>query len=215
MTRRPPRALAAALALAAATCLTACAPLFFGGAMVGGGMVATDRRTSGIQLEDEGIELKANKRLSERLGDRGHVAIVSYNRQVLIAGEVASEADRVAAAQIVGGIENVRTTINELAVMGNSSLTSRSNDALLTTKVKSTYLDAKDVFSNAIKVYTERGTVYLMGRLTEREAERATSLASSISGVQKVVKLFEIITEAELAEVQPKPAPKSTGEPRN
>ena len=190
-------------ALLVCTALSACAPLILGGAMVGGSFMAIDRRTSGAQVEDEAIELKAVNRIRDTIGERGHVNVTSYNRSVLITGEVPSEADRTAVEQAITRIENVRSTINELAVMGSSSLTSRSSDAIITGKVKATFVDARDLQANAIKVVTERGTVYLMGRLTEREANRATDLARSVSGVQKVVRVFEIITEAELANLLP------------
>ncbi len=194
--------------LAAATLLSACAPLLVGGAVVGTSMVVTDRRTSGTQLEDQSIELKAKTRVREAVGERGHVNITSYNRTVLLTGEVAADVDKVAVEQAVAKVEGVRTVVNELAVMGSSSLASRSNDAVLTSKVKASYIDAKDVFANAIKVTTERGTVYLMGRVTEREANRASDIARGVAGVQKVVKVFEVITEAELADLQPKQAQK-------
>ena len=194
--------------LAAATLMSACAPLLVGGAVVGTSMVVTDRRTSGTQLEDQAIELKAKTRVREAVGERGHVNITSYNRTVLLTGEVAADVDKVAVEQAVAKIEGVRTVVNELAVMGSSSIASRSNDAVLTSKVKASYIDAKDVFANAIKVTTERGTVYLMGRVTEREANRASDIARGVAGVQKVVKVFEVITEAELADIQPKQASK-------
>lgn len=194
--------------LAAATLMSACAPLLVGGAVVGTSMVVTDRRTSGTQLEDQSIELKAKTRVREAVGERGHVNITSYNRTVLLTGEVAADVDKVAVEQAVAKIEGVRTVVNELAVMGSSSIASRSNDAVLTSKVKASYIDAKDVFANAIKVTTERGTVYLMGRVTEREANRASDIARGVAGVQKVVKVFEVITEAELADLQPKQAQK-------
>ncbi len=203
--RRPALLLAG---LAAAALLSACAPLLVGGAVVGTSMVVTDRRTSGTQLEDQAIELKAKTRVREAVGERGHVNITSYNRTVLLTGEVAADVDKVAVEQAVARIEGVRTVVNETAVMGSSSLASRSNDAVLTSKVKASYIDAKDVFANAIKVTTERGTVYLMGRVTEREANRATDIARGVAGVQKVVKVFEVITEAELADLQPKQAQK-------
>lgn len=203
--RRPALLLAG---LAAATLLSACAPLLVGGAVVGTSMVVTDRRTSGTQLEDQSIELKAKTRVREAVGERGHVNITSYNRTVLLTGEVAADVDKVAVEQAVAKVEGVRTVVNELAVMGSSSLASRSNDAVLTSKVKASYIDAKDVFANAIKVTTERGTVYLMGRVTEREANRASDIARGVAGVQKVVKVFEVITEAELADLQPKQAQK-------
>ena len=192
-----------AAAMLACTALSACAPLILGGAMVGGSFMAIDRRTSGAQVEDEAIELKAVNRVRDTVGERGHVNVTSYNRSVLITGEVPSEADRMAVEQAIARIENVRSTINELAVMGSSSLTSRSSDAIVTGKVKATFVDARDLQANAIKVVTEHGTVYLMGRVTEREANRATDLARSVSGVQKVVRVFEIISEAELANLLP------------
>ena len=192
--------LAAIVALAlAAPLFSGCAPLILGGAMMGTGMVVTDRRTSGAQVEDQAIELKAATRVREAIGERGHVSITSYNRLVLITGEVNTEADRTAVDDAVARVENARSTVNELAVMGASSITSRSNDAILTSKVKATFIDAKDVQANAVKVVAERGVVYLMGRLTEREATRAAALARSVSGVSKVVRVVELISEADLA----------------
>ena len=179
--------------------LGGCAPLLIGGAAVGGMMVATDRRTSGTQLEDETIEVKSRLRLNDALSDRGHVNFTSFNRAVLITGEVASEADATAVVQAVAGVENVRSTVNELAVMGNTSLTSRSNDTLITSKVKALLVEAKDLQSNAIKVVTERATVYLMGRVSEREAARAVDVARSVGGVARVVRVFEVVSEADLA----------------
>jgi osmotically-inducible protein OsmY len=184
--------------------LGACAPLVVGGAMVGGAMVAIDRRTTGAQVEDTAIESKASSRVKEMLGDRGHVSVTSYNRTVLLTGEAPTEADKAAVEQAVQRIENVRSTVNELAVMLPSSMSTRSNDSFLTGKVKATYVDAKDLQANAFKVVTERGNVYLMGRVTEREATRATDLARTVSGVQKVVRVFEVVSEAELADAQPK-----------
>ncbi|MGA0611348.1 BON domain-containing protein [Caldimonas sp. KR1-144] len=197
-------ALAAALA---ATLLGACAPVLIGGAAVGGAMMASDRRTSGAQVDDQSIELKAGRRISEAIGDRGHINVTSFNRQVLLSGEVPSEADKSAVEQAVARIENVRNVVNELAVMPNSSLGTRSNDALITSKLKATYVDSRDLFANAYKVVTERGVVYLMGRVTEREATRGANLARNVSGVQKVVTLFEIISEDELAQVRVITAP--------
>lgn len=194
--------------LAAATLMSACAPLLVGGAVVGTSMVVTDRRTSGTQLEDQAIEIKGQTRVREAVGERGHVNITSYNRNVLLTGEVAADTDKVAVEQAVAKIEGVRTVINELAVMGSSSIATRSNDLVLVSKVKASYVDAKDVFANAIKVVAERGTIYLMGRVTEREANRASDIARGVSGVQKVVKVFEVISEAELADIQPKQAQK-------
>ena len=197
-----------AAALAAATLLGACAPLLIGGAFVGGGMVATDRRTSGTQVEDQSIEIKGGKRVSDAIGDRGHVNVTSYNRLVLVTGEVPSEADKASVEQYIARIENVRSIVNELAIGAPSSIGTRSSDTLITSKVKASIVDAKDIQVAAFKVVTERGNVYLMGRVTEREANRAAEVARGVSGVLKVVKVFEVISESELAgTAQPAPLP--------
>jgi osmotically-inducible protein OsmY len=199
------------LVLTAAT-LSACVPLvplMVGGGVMGGAMVATDRRTSGAQLEDEGIELRAQSRLRENLGERVHVNVTSYNRQVLLTGEVPSAQDQQLVEQVVSRVDNVRSIVNELAMLGNSTLSQRSSDTLVTGRVKANMVDARDLYANAFKVVTERGTTYLMGRVTQREAERATDIARSASGVQKVVRLFEIISEDELQNQLPQAAPVS------
>ena len=193
-----------AAALALVMSLGACAPLMVGG-MVGGAMVASDRRTSGIQLEDEGIELRGGNRIREMLGSRVHINITSYNRQVLLTGEVPTQKDKDYANQLISQVENVRTVVNELAVAPTSSLSDRSMDALISGKVKASMVDSKDIFANAFKVVTERGTVYLMGRVTQREAQRATDLARQVSGVKKVVRVFDILTEEELQALLPPP----------
>lgn len=203
--------LVAAATLASA--LSGCAPVLltspavmFGGAGVAS-LVAVDRRTSGIQLEDEGIELRASAKIREAVVDRAHVTVVSYNRQVLITGEVPNAQDKAALSTIVSKVENVRAVVNEVAVMENASLTSRSKDALITGRVKAALVDAKDLYASAFKVVTERGTVYLMGRVTRTEAERGTEIARSTDGVVRVVRVFEIITDDELKALLPKPAP--------
>ena len=198
-----PRLAVLAVVLAASTLLGGCAVLV-GGAVVGGALSYNDRRTSGTQIEDEAIELKAASRVNTVLGERGHVNITSYNRSVLITGEVPVEADRATVEQTVAGIEQVRATTNELMVGFKSSLTTRSNDVILTSKVKAAFLDARDLQVNAIKVVTERSTVFLLGRVTEREAGRAADVARAVGGVAKVVRVFEVISEAELANLQTK-----------
>lgn len=190
--------LTAAAAAVLGSSLSACVPLVIGGAALGGAFVATDRRTSGAQLEDEGIELRANNRIGQSMSENAHVNVTSYNRQVLLTGEVPTAADQQKLQELVLKVENVRSVVNEVAVLGASSLTQRSSDTLITGKVKATLVDAKDVQSNTFKVTTERGVVYLMGRVSLREANRATDLARSISGVQKVVRVFDILTDDEL-----------------
>lgn len=190
--------------------LSACVPLvplMFGGGMAVGAMVATDRRTSGTQLEDEGIELRSGSRIREGLGDRVHVNVTSYSRQVLITGEVPNAQDKQLVEQIVSRVDNVRNIVNELAVMGNATLTQRSSDTLVTGRVKAALVDANDLSASSFKVVTERGTTYIMGRVTQREADRGTEVIRAVSGVQKVVRLLEIISEEELARSMPAPPP--------
>jgi osmotically-inducible protein OsmY len=201
-TRRGARPSALLLRLAAglllATTLAGCAPLIVGGAVIGGGLVATDRRTPGILLEDEGIERRANGVVSN-LATLGRIGITSYNRRVLLTGEVPGASEKAAVVAAVKQVENVREVIDELVVAPNSPLGSRTNDSFLGTKVKATLVDAKDLQANAYKVVADRGVVYLMGRVTEREARRGAEVARSVGGVQKVVQVFEILSEAELA----------------
>lgn len=191
------------LALVIST-LSACAPLVVGGAMVGGALMATDRRTTGTQVEDQGIELKAALRLRDALGDRAHINVTSYNRVLLLTGEIKDETDKQRAQQVASQVENVNRVVNELQPGFLSSLTSRSNDVVLKAKVKATLIDAQDLISNAFEIVVERGEVFLMGRVTEREAHRAAELVRGIPGVQKVVRVFELISEEELARLQPK-----------
>ncbi len=185
-------------AVALAGFVAGCAPVLLGGAVLGTGLVVTDRRTTGIQIEDEGIELRAAARIRQ-LATLGQVSATSYNRMVLLTGEVPGAAERTAVEQAVAKVENVRSVVNEIVVAGNSSLSSRSADSILSAKVKATLVDAKDVQAHAFKVLCERRVIYLMGRVTEREANRGAELASQVSGVEKVVKVFEIVSERDLA----------------
>jgi osmotically-inducible protein OsmY len=200
------RTLASGIAVASLALLVGCAPLLLGGAVVGGTMIVTDRRSSATQLEDQLIEVKANSRIRETVGERGRASSTSYNRLVLLTGDVVTEADKAAIEQAVSKVDNVKSVVNELVVMGSLSLGSRTNDALISTKVKASIVDTKDLYANSVKVVTERGVVYLLGRVTEREATQAANVARGVSGVQKVVRVFEILSDAELAELQPKSA---------
>ncbi len=167
----------AALAAAAlAGSLAGCALLVIGGGAVVGTLMATDRRTTGPQVEDEGIEMRTASRIRETLGDRVHVNVTSYNRQVLLTGEVPTAADGQKVEQIAQGVDNVRSVVNDLGVMPASSLTQRSRDAFISTKVRASLVDAKDLSANAFKVVTEREVVYLMGRVTQREAKRSAEI---------------------------------------
>ncbi len=186
------------LAGALSCSLAACVPVMMVGGAVGGGMAATDRRTVGMQTEDKVITLKGENIASKISGETGHINIACFNRKVLLTGEVDSEATKQAVANEIAGIENVQAVVNEIAVMAPSTIGSRSNDSLITSKVSASFLAEKNLFSHAFKTVTERGTVYLMGRVTKREGNHAAQVAASVSGVQQVVKVFEYITEEEL-----------------
>ncbi len=190
--------------VAGASLLSGCAPLVVGGAVMTG-LVAVDRRTSGTQLEDEAIELKVANAVNKELGERVHLNVTSYNRRVLLSGEVRSEADRSRASVLAQSQENVKEVINDLAIGAPSSLSQRTKDAVTTGQVKAAFVDAKDLQANAVKVVTERGIVYLMGRVTTREAQRATDIARGVSGVAKVVRVFEDISEEELKRLSQPP----------
>ncbi len=190
--------------LLGASLLSGCAPLVVGGAVVTG-MVAVDRRTSGTQLEDQAIELKVAAAVSKELGDRVNLNVTSYNRRVLLTGEVRNEADRSRATLLAQSQENVREVINDLAIGPPSSLSQRTKDSVTTGQVKAAFVDAKDLQASAVKVVTERGIVYLMGRVTTREAQRATDIARGIRGVVKVVRVFEDISEEELKRLSQPP----------
>ena len=203
-------ALLAAAALGAG--VAGCVPLVIGGAAIGG-MMAVDRRTAGTQVEDEGIELRAASRIRE-LATLGQVSVTSYNRMVLLTGELPGAPERAAVEAAVAKVENVRAVVNETVIAPNSAFSSRTADSGLASKVKLTLVDAKDVQANAFKVVCERRVIYLMGRVTEREANRGAELASQVSGVEKVVKVFEIINEKDLsAPSTSTPAPITTATP--
>ena len=170
-----------------------CAPLLVGGAAAGGAMVAQDRRTVGTITEDEGIELKASGRIGERFKDGVHVNVTSYNRMVLLTGEVPDAAARTEAERIAWAVQNVRGVHNELAVAGVSSYTVRSNDSVITSKVKGRLLDSQKLNPIHVKVVTENSIVYLLGLVTKEEANDATEIARTTSGVQKVVRVFEFL----------------------
>ncbi len=167
-------------------------------------MVASDRRSAGIQVEDETIEQRSATAIRENFGSKEHINITSYNRQVLITGEVTTDTVRRQVESLIGRVENVRAVVNELAIGPASSFSDRSSDAVLVAKVKASMVDTEDVFANVYKVVGERGTIYLMGRVTQREAKRATDVVRGVSGVKRVVRVFEYITEDDLRAMQPK-----------
>lgn len=185
-------ALAATAALV--TALSGCVPLVVGAGAVGAGMVATDRRSSGAQLDDTTIEVRGAARIRDIANDNMNVTVVSFNRQVLLTGTVGSEADRKRAEEVVSKVDNVRTVFNEVTVGHGSNITDRSNDTFVTSKVKASLLDQNDIFGNNFKVTTERGVVYLMGIATRQETDRATEITRGVDGVRKVVRLVEVVS---------------------
>lgn len=189
------------LASGVAGCAT---PIVLGGAALGG-MMIIDRRTVGTQVDDETIELRSVNRVHGAYGDKVHINVTSYNRQVLLTGEVPSAEVREGIEKIVAGVENVRSVVNDLAVMPNTSIGQRSNDTFITGKVRASLVDAKDLSASSFKVVTERNVVYLMGLVTQREAARATAIARGVMGVSKVVRVFEYLTDDDLVRMNASP----------
>lgn len=200
---RAARAVVLCAAIAGAALLSGCAYLFGGAAALG--LSSTDRRTVGAQLDDARIEGVGQQRLRENLGERARIDVTSYNRLVLLTGEAQTEQDRQLIEQIMARVENVRIINNEVAVMDLATLQQRSTDTLIASRVKANLIDAKDLISSAYKITVSRGVVYLLGRVTAREADRATDVVRRTPGVVKVVRLFELISEEEYHELQPRP----------
>ena len=193
------------LALTAAALVTGslvgCVPLVVGGAAAGAGMVATDRRSSGVQVDDQSIELRGASRIRDIANDNMNVTVVSFNRQVLLVGTVGSDADKRRAEEVVRGVANVRNVVNEIVVGPALGFPERSNDTYITGKVKASLLDTNDLFANSFKVITEGGVVYLMGIATRTETDRASNITRGVDGVRKVVRVVDIVTDAELAAI--------------
>ncbi|MDY0963219.1 MULTISPECIES: BON domain-containing protein [Massilia] len=206
-TRRPMAVLLTKVVMGAAlaTSLSGCFGLIVG-AGVAGAVSTVDRRTLGAQTEDKSITVKAELEMRKVTNGAGNINVTSFNRRVLLTGEVRDEAMKQAAEREVRAIANVVSVINELQVSGSSSYTSRSNDALITTKVKTSLVDMKTVSAISFKVTTERGVVYLMGLVTPREGNIAADVAKGVSGVTRVVKIFEYISEEDARVRQNSPA---------
>ncbi|HTY04003.1 MAG TPA: BON domain-containing protein [Rhodocyclaceae bacterium] len=176
--------------------LAGCFPVAVVGVSAGALMVA-DRRMSEAYLADEAIEMRATSRINEMFGTATHVNVTSYNRMVLLSGEVLSQDAKAQVEKIVSGVPNVRSISNELIVAQASTLGGRSNDAFITSKVKARFVDYHTFSPNHVKVVTEWGTVFLLGLVTQKEADSAVDITRTTSGVQKVVRLFEIIPQDE------------------
>ena len=216
MTRTPLRSTLVLFAIAAATALplAGCFPIMAGGAAVTAS-VASDRRTSGAMVDDEAIEWKVGDKIAQRLGDRVHINVTSYNRIVLLTGEAPRETDKALAEQLARETDNVRDVVNEIQIANPTSLGSRASDSSITAQVKARFVNqSQGAFApNHVKVVTENGVVYLMGLVTRREADAATQIARTTSGVRKVVRVFEYIPEEEARRLdrqgaEPKDTPK-------
>lgn len=192
-------ALILATILGTSTTLSGCIPLLIGASMAGATVVATDRRTTGMQVEDERIEQVFAQQARAYLKNDVRVSATSYNRVVLLTGEVRSAQEKALATQLASGVQNVRTVVNELEVVPMiSSIGQRSQDTMITSQVKSSLVAASDVTAQAVKVVTEMNIVYLMGLVTPTEARRAAEIARGINGVRKVVRVFEGISDDDL-----------------
>ena len=206
------RAFAVLAALLPALWLSGCAPVLVGAGAAGALSMSEDRRSSGAQLDDQSIEWRAASRIGDRFGSKAHVNVTSYNRSVLITGEVPDERTRGEVDSLVRGVPSVQGTTNELVVAEPTSLGSRTTDSFITSKIKTRFLDAGKFNALHVKVVTEAGVVYLLGTVTEKEADDAVEIARTTGGVRKVVKMFEYCKATdEVCRVAPPspPAPKS------
>ena len=213
------KALAVSLLLGATALpmLQGCLPVVAASAVSGGALATLDRRSLGTQTDDETVEWKASSRVGEKFSDNVHLNFTSYNRKVLVTGEVPSEEVKGEIERIVVGVPQVQGVYNELAVAPVTSFSTRSNDSYITTRVKSRFVDSGKFSAVHVKVVTEAGVVYLLGLVTQREADSAIQVARTTSDVKKVVNLLEIISDAKARELdvrmpeQRAPAPPATG----
>ena len=182
--------------------LSGCVALVVGGAAAGAA-ATVDRRTLGAQTEDKAISVKADLRLPKVAGPDSHVNATSYNRQVLLTGEVKDAAAKAAVEKEAKAIDGVASVANEITIGSPATYTARSNDALITGKVKASLVDMKTITATSFKVVTDKTVVYLMGRVTQREGQVGADVARSVSGVSKVVKMFEYISEEEMRALSP------------
>jgi len=218
----PPLFRFSALALSAAVLvggLSACAPMVIGGAFFGTVNVATDRRTAETQLVDEAIELRVFNRLITSTNNKGRVSAVSYGRRVLLLGEVPTVEDKVMAERVAASVDNVQRVISELKVMPNATVSQRSQDTLITKRIQTALIGAKDLASSAFKITTNQSTVYVLGVVTQREADRVIAIARNTTGVKQVVNMVNLISEETLKGLMPtapgaaSPAPAVTSAP--
>jgi osmotically-inducible protein OsmY len=196
--RNPRLALAVTTLVAVLPFVTGCVPAVIATGATVGVMSAQDRRSTGVQADDEGIEWKAMQSVPERYAAASHLNFTSFNQRLLITGEVPSEEARIAIGEQAAKVLGVKEVLNETAVGPASSLSARSNDSYITSKVKARLVDEKNISANHIKVVTENGIVYLMGIVTERESRVAVAVARTTEGVRKVVNVMQVMSDAEI-----------------
>ena len=200
--------------------LALCVPLLagcVGAAVVGvgaGALMLADRRNSETYLSDESMEIRATSRINEKYGDKVHVNVTSYNRMLLLTGEVPTAPIKADVEKIASGVPNVKSISNELAIAGPASFAARSNDSYITSKVKARFVDAGKFSPNLVKVVTEAGVVFLLGLVTQAEADAAVEIARTTGGVLKVVRVFEIISPEQARVLDRKPPPAPEGAPK-
>jgi osmotically-inducible protein OsmY len=204
--------------LVAASALPACAPLIVGGIVAGTAVVATDRRTTGAQVDDQTTQLRVSNELASSLKGDVHISVNSFERRVLLTGEVPNEQVKADAGAIAARSLNVRAVNNELTIAPPSTLGQRTNDTALSGKVRAAFVNTREIAFNSVEIVTERGIVYLMGVVTEKEGEVAAYVASRVAGVQQVVKVFDYATAEEVQRRratagQPAPAQPATTAP--
>lgn len=184
-----------ACVLGASTLLSACVPLLVGSAATTTAVVISDRRTSGMQLTDKNIGIRTESRISEELKDSVRINAMAYNQRVLLTGEASTLAAKERATAIARGVPDVKTVLNDVVVAPPASFSTRANDSWITSKVRTELLTTKDVPSSTIDITTSRGVVYLMGQVTPIEGDRAASAAAGVSGVNRVVKVFDLVSD--------------------
>src|SRR5699024_2732476 len=207
---RPVQLLYLAACLAALTLLSACAPLVVGGTAATTAFIATDRRTTGEQVEDRAIEFKTASEMRRLFDDAARVSVTSYAGRVLLTGEVPDEAGKKRATEATEQVEQVKEVFNETRVGKKRSISERTQDTWITSKVKSSLIKTKDVPTRTMIVTTDDGVVYLLGRVTEDESRRAAIVASSTPGVKKVIKALDVVSADSLISARDKDLEKST-----
>jgi osmotically-inducible protein OsmY len=195
----------ALLLVATLPAIQACVPLIAATGIGAGALIIADRRSSGAYIDDESIGWKVEERMVQKFGSETHVNAVSYNRNVLLTGEVPDAATRAQVGRLAGEVVNVRGVVNEVVIGPASSAKSRANDTYLTSKIKARFVEANKFSANHVRVHASAGTAFLVGIVTRKEADDAAQIAATTSGVEKVVRVFEYIDESQAQQIDSRP----------